>query len=363
MIGHLDRLERLRSKLEIGSTFDAVVISDIIDVRWLTGFGGSVGTVVVDRSSAFLLVDSRYGDQARNQVSNCEVLVTRPGATKDDSVSRAVAGLQRVAFDDRRTTVSEWRRLSGAVGFELIAAGDRFGDLRAVKDAIEISHIEKAARAADSALAEVIPHLSTGVVTECDLRDELEAKMRAHGADGPGYSTIIASGPNSALPHHQPTTRRIAEGDSVVIDVGGVVEGYRSDMTRTYFVGEVDPLLRTFHDLLRDVQSAVVGMVRPGVTADSLDTTTRESLAQFSDYVLHSTGHGVGLEIHESPWLRSGSRDVLEAGHVLTIEPGLYRVGVGGVRIEDLLLVEPTGSRILTTTPKDPLCLQSAPTI
>jgi len=356
------RLARLRDHLSRELRVDSLLVTAPSDVRWVAGFSGSVASLVVGADRAVLVVDSRYGDQARDQSPECEVIVANSVEARMAAIGAALRDVDRVGFDEKRTTYAEWRGVQSAVAAELVPLDVPLAELRACKDQFEISRIESAARTADLALAEVVPAMFGGGMTERDVRDELERCMRKHGADGPAYPTIVAAGPNSALPHHQPTERLIREGDSVIIDVGALVDGYRSDMTRTFFIGDVDPILIAFHDILRRTQRGVIDAVSPGVSASDLDALARAGMADHADDVLHSTGHGVGLDIHEAPWLRSGSRDVLRAGNVVTVEPGLYRVGIGGVRIEDLLLVEPTGSRTLTTSPKDPSCPQSAPT-
>jgi Xaa-Pro aminopeptidase len=357
-----DRLSRVRQHLLGALHVDALVVTAPSDVRWASGFSGSVGTLLITGRQTVLVVDSRYGDQAREQCADCEIVVANSPEARDEALVRALRGVDAVGFDDKRTSYAEWRRLESTLGSTLVPLTDPLAALRARKDRFEIERIEAAARAADQSFADVAPLVLQGGATEREVRDELEWRMRVHSADGPAYPTIVASGPNAALPHHQPSDRRIRDGDSVIIDVGALVDGYRSDMTRTLFVGEVDPLLVAFHELLSRTQQEVLNAVREGVAASSLDAMARAGLAEYSGDILHSTGHGVGLDIHESPWLRSGSTDVLGEGHVVTVEPGLYRVGVGGVRIEDLVLVERSGSRILTNSTKDPSCPQSAPT-
>lgn len=357
---HERRLTALWALIE--SDVDALLISDVRDVRWASGFDGSAALLVIRKSGATLIVDPRYGDQAHDQAPQCAVLVGATVTSRDDLLRSLLRGCHKVGFDERRTTVGEWKRLCGLIDCDFIALSGPVATLRSVKDAVEIEAIERAATIASHSFLDVRAMVGVSAMTELDVRDELVSRMRAYGADDEAYPTIVASGPNSAFPHHQPTKRLIQEGDSVVIDVGAEVDGYRSDMTRTLFVGHVDPRLADMFAAVLVAQQTVVEAVRPGVVAGELDRLAREVLCDHEDLILHATGHGVGMDIHEAPWLRSGSRDVLDVHHVVTVEPGLYRVGVGGVRIEDLLLVEPSGSRTLTLSPKDPLCPQSAPT-
>jgi len=358
---HADRLIAAQRLLAGEGAIDAFWFQDPSDIRWLSGFSGSVAQIVLRSSGATLIVDSRYAEQALAQVPDCHVVTGATAAVRETLLGSAVRGCRRVGFDDRRTSVADWQRLKQSIEGQLVGQSSPLSALRSTKDSEEIARIERAARAADLAYSEVRPMLGTLAMTERDVRDELELRMRRYGADAAAYPTIVAAGPNSAFPHHRPTERLIREGDSVVIDVGAEVDGYRSDMTRTVLVGEVESLLSRLYAAVHATQQAIVATVAPGVVAGDLDEMSRELLAEFEDLVAHATGHGVGLDIHESPWLRRDSTEVLQVNHVVTVEPGLYRVGVGGVRIEDLLLVETTGSRALTTSPKDPSCRQSAP--
>lgn len=344
-----------------GSGAAAVLVVDPLDIRWLTGFSGSAGVVVLGPRPV-LVVDGRYADQAEEQVaaSGCaaDVVVAAQGSTPDDEAVRLVGGA--VGFDPAVTTVARAARWRAAGAPELVEVGG-FAGLRMVKEPDELALIEEAAAIADRALA------LTGVVpgaTETEIRNRLEESMRGEGADGPGYGTIVASGPNAALPHHRPTAREVRHGDAVVVDVGAEVDGYRSDMTRTLGVGGIDPILASWWGIVAEAQEAGVAAVRPGATGDEVDRAVRRVLERHGveEWFVHGTGHGVGLAIHEGPWLRRGSRDVLEEGMVVTVEPGLYRKGLGGVRIEDLLVVTRTASRHLTRSPKDEPCPRSAPT-
>jgi Xaa-Pro aminopeptidase len=237
---------------------------------------------------------------------------------------------------------------------------DHLDTLRRVKDVHEIAMMERAAHIADAALQSVV---ADGVVgkTEKQVRNQLEYFMRMSGADGVSFPTIVATGENGAMPHHEPSDAVIESGHGVVIDMGAEVGGYRSDMTRTVLVGKVSEEYRTMYELVKRAQQVGVDTVRAGVEGSQVDGAVRAVFAdaQCEHEFTHGTGHGIGLYIHEVPILSPRCSEVLQAGEVVTVEPGLYRGGVGGVRIEDQVVVTDTGCRTLTLTPKELSCPQS----
>jgi len=346
---------------------DALVVFDLNNIRWLTGFTGSAGTLIVRPDEMVFVTDGRYGEQARAQFAAsgaaARVVVGTSAAIMREGMEQALNGARAVAVDPTEVTQAQFETLRGQTSASLVTLGGVVQHLRRRKTAAEIARMRRAAACTDAALAEV-ERMMSDRPTERDVRDELEYRMRRHGADGPSYDTIVATGPNGARPHHRPTSTVIEEGHLVVIDVGGLVDGYHSDMTRTYLIGDVDPVLRRMHDVVRESQLAGLAAVRAGVTAGDVDKTCRDIIvdAGFGGEFIHSTGHGVGLQIHEQPWVRTGLSEPLQSGEVVTVEPGVYREGLGGVRIEDLVVVTDTGCDILTETPKDISCLQLAPT-
>ncbi len=339
---------------------DAMVYTDLVDVRWLTGFTGSNGWVVVTANDLVLGTDGRYGDRARAETasSGATVVAETSRLKLHERLVESLAGVRRVGLDPMSISHAEWQRLAADIGLEptesLVALERR------VKDGAEIERMTAAAAAADAALADVEPILVSTVdspVTEADIRNELEYRMRVHGADDRSYDTIVASGPDhAARPHHEATHRVLVEGDCVIIDVGALVDGYHSDMTRSYVVGEPTAEQRAVYSLVEQAHAAGVAALRPGLSARDLDAVCRQVFDEAGrlDWYLHGTGHGVGLQIHESPFHSPLSDEVIVAGNVVTVEPGLYRVGFGGFRIEDLLVVTETGSRPLTHTVQRP---------
>ena len=338
----------------------AFIFTDLVDVRWLTGFTGSNGWAVVTADDLILGTDGRYGDRARAETatSGARVIAETSRSRLEERLVEAVRSAGRVGLDASTTSQSEWTRLLTDIA--LVPMASAVKERRQVKDEAEVARIEAAAAAADAALQFVEPMLFATIdtpVTEADIRNELEYRMRRFGADDRSYETIVAAGPDhGARPHHEPTTRTIIEGDTVIIDVGALVDGYHSDMTRSYVIGEPTAQQRELYGLVSMSQRAGIAAVTAGIGASEVDRASRDVFAEagYGDWYLHGTGHGVGLEIHERPFHALVSDDVIQAGNVVTVEPGLYRVGFGGFRIEDLLVVTEHGSRCLTHAPERP---------
>ncbi|HBZ61546.1 MAG: Xaa-Pro peptidase family protein [Ilumatobacteraceae bacterium] len=362
-----DKLVRTELQRVGASSGSALLVVDLNNIRWLTGFTGSAGTLIVRPDDMVLVVDGRYGDQAREQIrnsgANCGVVEGRSAVALREALANATKSIAIVHFDSGELTVGQLENMTEQLSSELRKIAPIVPKLRRRKTEPEIERMQLAALATDFAMAEVVPMLSQGL-TERDIRDELDYRMRRHGAEFTSYDTIVASGPNAARPHHRPVSRRIETGDSVVIDVGGLVDGYHSDMTRTYLIGDVDPVLSEMHEVVSQSQLLGLAAVKAGVMAQDVDKTCRDYIAEagFASEFTHSTGHGVGLQIHEMPWVRTGFAEPLEVGEVVTVEPGVYREGLGGVRIEDLVVVTQSGCRILTSSKKDRQCLQLQPT-
>jgi Xaa-Pro aminopeptidase len=364
-IDYAPRADAVRERLA-ERQLTALAVTDMNNVRWLTGFTGSNGVALLLPDSLVLVTDGRYADRAsaETQAAGVEADI-RIGFTQpqqQDLFVAACAGVTRVGADSSKLSHQRWQALAAVL--PLVPADGVIEDARRVKDAGELARIAAASGCADRALADVAPMLADRP-TEADVRNELEYRMRRHGAHGPSYDTIVAGGPHhAARPHHQVSDRIIEESDTVVIDVGALVDGYHSDMTRSFVVGEPSPEQQRLYDMLLEIQLAGLAAVRAGVAARDVDAACRSMIVEagYDEWFLHSTGHGVGLLIHEDPFESPVSTSELRAGDVVTVEPGLYRVGFGGFRIEDLVEVTDTGCRILTRFPKDSPCLPSPPT-
>ena len=356
------RLGRLRSGLERAGC-DALLVTNLTNVRYLCGFTGSAGSLLVRRSDAVLFTDGRYATQSVEQLSAAGVVgveveiggVPEQRAALVKAVSAASMG--RLGLEAGHATWSAQRSYADSfgAGVELVATEGLVEELRRVKDAGELARIEAACAIADAALASVLPSL-VALPTEREFGIELDFAMRRLGASDVSFETIAASGPNGAKPHARPSDRRIRAGELVVLDFGALVDGYHSDMTRTVCVGApATPRLSEIDSVVRAAQAAGVGAVRAGVGAREVDEVCRSFIsdAGFGERFVHGTGHGVGLDIHEFPLLGQTATANLEAGFVVTVEPGVYLPDEGGVRIEDSVVVTADGCRRLTNAPKD----------
>lgn len=350
------RLGRLRGAL-VGAGADSMVVTNPSNIRWLTGFTGSNGQLIVTDDSLIAITDGRYRQQIAGQLeaagveARVEITTTEVGSVLD----RELATGRRVALEADHVTWSGHRRITQWLpDRELIATDGVVEELRKDKDPGEISRLARAAAMADIALAEVRTVLGSGL-TEQDIARRLDSIMVDLGADEPSYDTIVASGANSALPHARPTRKRIEATDLVVIDVGARLDGYGSDMTRTFVAGGAPSAeQQRMYDAVIESQAAGVEAVRDGAEIRAVDAVCREVLADhdLAEAFIHGTGHGIGLEIHEDPILSARTDGILRAGFVVTVEPGVYLPALGGVRIEDSVLVGETGCDPITHSPK-----------
>lgn len=350
------RIDALRSRLD---GIDALVVTTLANVRYLTGFSGSAGVLVVTPNGALLTTDGRYRTQSAEQLSGAggDADIAIGGmAEQRKQAQMFLSGAARIGLEADNVTWSgqrTWAELFESA--ELVPTSNLVEGLREVKDAAEIARMERAAAIADAALREVLPLLHDGVSEE-HFALELDTAMRRGGAESVAFETIVAAGENSAKPHHRPGARAIQKGDAVVVDFGATFEGYRSDMTRTFSVGG-DPegdMARVF-EIVRQSQAAGAAAVRPGVVAKEVDDVCRQIIvdAGWGDRFEHGTGHGVGLDIHEAPTVSQLGTAILAPGFVVTVEPGIYLPGLGGVRVEDTLVVTEDGARALTNFTKD----------
>ncbi|HEY8467647.1 MAG TPA: aminopeptidase P family protein [Solirubrobacterales bacterium] len=357
-----ERAERLAA-LAAEEGLDALIVGDLVtpgdsgpdaiaNVRWLTGFSGTSGLAIVGPGRREFLTDFRYAERAERQVGDAFERVIFDGPVFEE-LGKRLSG--RVGFDPAATSVRNHRKLAAAVGddVELVAVDGLVERLRRVKDEGEVAAIAAAARLADEALEWL---LERGIVgkTERRIAFELETRMRELGAE-PSFPTIVASGPNGALPHAFPTEREVQAKELVTIDWGAKLDGYCSDGTRTFATGELDDELRSAYELVLRAQLAGIEAVAAGAHGRVVDAAARRIIeeAGMGEHFGHGLGHGVGMQVHEPPRLSKRSEDTLESGNVVTVEPGVYVPGRFGLRIEDLVVVTDREPKNLSGLPKE----------
>ncbi len=344
------RQAALRAALA-GAGLDAWLVTDPPGLRYLTGFTGSAGLVYVDTGRTLLITDFRYAAQAPAEAGTvADIAIDRHNVWERLAALVGGPGRRRVGIASERITVRDLERLRGIAGCEPVPGDDRVGALRMVKDAGEVAAIAAAATLAQEALAEVLPTIRVGE-TEAAIGARLEQALRIRGSEWHPFQTIVAGGPRSALPHAHTTARPVGRGEFLLLDFGAQVDGYCADLTRTVVVGaSADGRQREIHQIVRESQRIACDGIRPGMTGREADALARDVIAAagFGDAFGHSLGHGLGLEVHEAPRLARTAEDPLPAGAVVTIEPGIYLEGWGGVRLEDDLHLAPEGPRLLS---------------
>jgi Xaa-Pro aminopeptidase len=350
-----ERRRLLRAQLDLAE-LDCLVITSRANWYYLTGFTGDSGALVVSRRETTLITDGRFTVQAREQTSGIRVMLQAKGLYEDLGACLKRQGPGRIGFDPQQLTVAQWksaRRFSQG-GSRWVAAPGLVESQRMRKEGGEITAMREAALLAGGVLEAVLRLVKPGV-REAEIGAEIEYRMRRKGASGASFDSIVASGPRSALPHAHPTAKRLRKNELVVLDLGAILNHYCSDMTRTVYLGRVPRRLRNWYQAVREAQQAAIAAVRPGISCGELDAAARQVLASYGldKYFVHSTGHGLGLEVHEAPRVARGQKHRLEAGNVITIEPGVYVAGIGGIRIEDDVLVTATGCEVLTRVTRD----------
>ncbi len=338
---------------------DALLVTNPSNRRYLTGFTGSAGMVLVAGGEVWLFTDFRYMQQAQQEAPAVKLVLTARDMERRIGEVLTEQGVARLGFEGHHAThaaVTAWRKTWDC---QLESLAGTVEELRSVKDQRELEAIERAVGITDAAFDRALPFIQPGV-SELEVARQLTYAVLGLGGEGMAFDTIVASGPRSALPHGRASDRVIRRGDLVTVDMGGVFEGYASDMTRTVIVGDPDGRQRELYALVLAAQGAGLETLRPGITGAAADRVARDVIdgAGYGDSFGHGLGHGVGLDVHEKPTLsRHGCDDVLAAGMVVTVEPGIYIEGWGGIRIEDTVVITAGGSRVLTKTSKQLLQL------
>ena len=349
------RLKRLKNKL---SKYEQLpyLVTDLINIRYLINFDGTNGYLLIGPQKSYFITDARYEEYARSILPSSVEFVLQTGDFTD--VLRDVLkkhNLSTLHLEEHSLVFSLFLIMKKKLrGVRLIPGGDVVNELRMVKDENEIDILREAAEITDQCVEHLKGIIRPGIL-EWDVAVEIEFFFRKHGCDKTSFDSIVASGKGSSMPHYQTSMKKkIAAGDGVLIDMGGHFRGYNSDLTRTMFVGSIDRSIKEIYSIVKKAQDAAINSVKPGVTTGKLDGIARTIISKhgYGDYFGHSLGHGLGMEVHELPAVKAGDTR-LKKNMVITIEPGIYVPGLGGVRIEDMVLVTNNGCEVLTRASKD----------
>lgn len=353
-----NRLDKLRKRM-LAENIDALLVIEAHNIFYLCGSnGGYTGAricLVVGDKTSTLLIDQRYVTEAKeNAFADNIISWSKPSYVELVNVVRKL-GAKRVGFESTYTTVKQYERMvKDFENFELVGVSGLIEAIRETKDRNELEKIKKAAQIGDMAFTHILKFIKPGT-TEMDIGIEIDFFMRKHGAERPSFDTIVASGLNSAVPHATISGKKIEPGNFVTLDFGAVVEGYHSDMTRTIVVGQASRRQKRIYQTVREAQAMALDAIKSGIVCKDVDAVARDLIkkAGYGNKFVHNLGHGVGLNVHEAPTLGPGSEDVLKTNMVITVEPGIYIAGFGGVRIEDLVVVTKNGYKLLTHSTKD----------
>jgi len=352
------RIEELRHNMKM-EDLDSILIMKPENCQYYSGFTGSSAWLIISPGDAFIVTDGRYFEQVKKEAPLFKL--GKAEKSGNEAMFKAMSGIvdkgvvgKFVGFEVSHVNVTLYNAFNERfASIKLIPADDVVSGFRDIKEFEEIELIQKAVETAEKGFKEIEDKIKEGI-TERKLAAELQYHIRLAGADKEAFDIIVAGGENSAMPHAKVSDRPLKEGDAVVIDWGAVIEGYHSDMTRTVFVGEPCEKIKEIYRVVYEAQQKVLDCIGPGMTTGEADAIARKSIedAGYGDNFLHALGHGVGLAIHEKPFLKKDDNVSLEPGMVVTIEPGVYLPNVGGVRIEDLIVITEDGCDILTSIPK-----------
>lgn len=342
---------------------EAIILSPSMNMLYLTGFNTSPGErlliSIMDKEGRVTFIVPKLYEQEVREKAAFDNLMAWDDSQSPEELLREIYKAEdyrnyTVAIEDTMWFAIFERIFNTYRGANFVKASNLVGELRKHKAEAEMEKMRKASELAEKALENVIPLIRAGI-GENELRDKLEAELKSQGLTGPSFDTIIGSGPNSALPHYGAGNRKIQDGDSIVIDFGGIYAGYCSDMTRSIFVGKASEEYKTVYNIVKEAQERAVKAVKPGIRASEIDAAARSYIEEmgYGEYFIHRTGHGIGMEVHEEPYITDSSETILEPGMVFSIEPGVYLPGKFGVRIEDLVLVTESGVENLNKFKKE----------
>ncbi|PAF19340.1 Xaa-Pro dipeptidase [Terribacillus saccharophilus] len=353
----MEKIEKLRALME-KKNLDAFIVTSAQNRRYISGFTGSAGLLIITKSKQLFITDFRYIEQATEQAPDFEIIEHKQSIIQEAAAQLLKEGAQQAGFEHEDVTFALYQQFQNAVHADLIPASGLIEELRLIKSEAELAIMKTAAEIADAAYTHILTFVKPGM-KEIEVSNELEFFMRKQGATQSSFDTIVASGYRSALPHGVASDKEIQKGELVTLDYGALYNGYCSDITRTFAVGEISDKLREIYDIVLEANLRGVAGVKPGITGKEADALTRDYINEkgYGQYFGHSTGHGLGMDVHESPALSFRSETVLKPGMVVTVEPGIYIPEVGGCRIEDDLVLTADGSERLTFSTKDLITL------
>ncbi|MFJ6411574.1 Xaa-Pro dipeptidase [Terribacillus saccharophilus] len=353
----MEKIEKLRALME-KKKLDAFIVTSAQNRRYISGFTGSAGLLIITKSKQLFITDFRYMEQATEQAPDFEIIEHKQSIIQEAAAQLLKEGAQQAGFEHEDVTFALYQQFQNAVHADLIPASGLIEELRLIKSEAELAIMKTAAEIADAAYTHILTFVKPGM-KEIEVSNELEFFMRKQGATQSSFDTIVASGYRSALPHGVASDKEIQKGELVTLDYGALYNGYCSDITRTFAVGEISDKLREIYDIVLEANLRGVAGVKPGITGKEADALTRDYINEkgYGQYFGHSTGHGLGMDVHESPALSFRSDTVLKPGMVVTVEPGIYIPEVGGCRIEDDLVLTADGSERLTFSTKDLITL------
>lgn len=353
----MERVAKLQAALK-EDHMDALLVTSPYNLRYVSHFTGTTGLAVITQDEAFFVTDFRYTQQAAKQAAGFKVVRNVGPIFQEVKQIVEHKRIETLGFEDAYLSFRSYEELEGLVDCDLVPASGIIEELREVKEEGELQIIRKACEIADAGFHFILDYIKPGV-SEIEIANRLDFHMRELGATGVSFDTIVASGYRSAMPHGVASSKLIERGDLVTLDFGCYYEGYVSDMTRTVSVGKPAPQLKEIYDIVLDAQLMVNAQAKAGLTGVEVDSISRDFITAkgYGDYFGHSNGHGIGLEIHEGPNTSQKATKVLVPGNVITNEPGIYLDGIGGVRIEDDLIITETGNEIITHSPKELIVL------
>ncbi len=352
------RLNRLQGEL-VKRSLDGIIITNKYNLAYVTGFYGTFGYAIITQNDAFLITDSRYIEEANKQAEHFKAIKLKDNLYEEINLIIQKYQIKTLGFEDLDISYYKYKQLVEKTNkVTLIPIGEIFNDFKKIKDSEEIIKIKNAIKIADRAFSHILKIVRPGI-TEKEIALEIEFYMKKQGASALSFDTVVVSGLRSSLPHGQPTNKKIKKGDIITLDFGCIFEGYCSDITRTIAVGTISKELKDIYNIVLQAQLKALENIRPGLLAKDIDKIARDVIAShgYANYFGHALGHGVGTEVHEQPRISPKNQEVLKPGMIITIEPGIYVEGLGGVRIEDMVLITEDSIENLTFSTKELLIL------